>query len=68
MQLAVDTFRHWGRVQFHKYKGYIASLQSKDSTGDHQMGHLWGDVLALFAVAAVLASLTPREVRVDARP
>jgi hypothetical protein len=24
------------------------------------MGHLWGDVLALFAVAAVLALLTPR--------
>src|SRR5215470_19433205 len=25
-----------------------------------QMGHLWGDVLALFFVAAVLAFLTPR--------
>jgi hypothetical protein len=24
------------------------------------MGHLWGDVLALFAVAGVLAFLTPR--------
>jgi hypothetical protein len=24
------------------------------------IGHLWGDVLALFAVAAVLAFLTPR--------
>jgi hypothetical protein len=26
------------------------------------MGHLWGDVLALFLVAAVLAILTPRGV------
>ena len=25
-----------------------------------QLGHLWGDVLALFSVAAVLALLTPR--------
>jgi len=24
------------------------------------MGHLWGDVLALFVVAGVLAFLTPR--------
>ena len=27
------------------------------------IGHLWGDVLALFVVAAVLAFLTPRTVR-----
>jgi hypothetical protein len=29
-------------------------------TNSEHMGHLWGDVLALFAVAAVLALLTPR--------
>jgi hypothetical protein len=29
------------------------------------MGHLYGDVLALFAVAAVLALLTPRGVAVE---
>lgn len=28
--------------------------------GPEKMGHLWGDVLALFVVAAVLALLTPR--------
>jgi hypothetical protein len=28
--------------------------------GPEKMGHLWGDVLALFAVAGVLALLTPR--------
>jgi hypothetical protein len=27
----------------------------------HSIGHLWGDVLALFAVAAVLTWLTPQE-------
>jgi hypothetical protein len=26
----------------------------------HSIGHLWGDVLALFVVAVVLALLTPR--------
>lgn len=35
--------------------------------GDHNMGHLWGDVLALFAVAAVLALLMPRNARAKAR-
>jgi len=33
----------------------VQSLANPD-----QMGHLWGDVLALFAVASVLALLTPR--------
>lgn len=37
-------------------------------SGDRHMGHLWGDVMALFAVAAVLALLTPREARVNVRP
>ena len=34
------------------------ALQSL-ANSDH-MGHLWGDVPALFVVAAVLAFLTPR--------
>jgi hypothetical protein len=36
----------------------VMAVQSFD--GDHNMGHLWGDVLVLFAVATVLALLTPR--------
>jgi hypothetical protein len=36
----------------------IMAVQSFSNA--HNMGHLWGDVLALFAVAAVLALLTPR--------
>jgi len=45
--------------------GGVMAVQSFD--GDHNMGHLWGDVLALFAVAAVLALLTPREAPTDTR-
>jgi hypothetical protein len=47
--------------------GGVMAVQSFD--GDHNMGHLWGDVLALFAVAAVLALLTPRtrEATAEAR-
>lgn len=41
--------------------GGIMAVQSFD--GNHNMGHLWGDVLALFAVAAVLAILMPREAK-----
>jgi hypothetical protein len=37
--------------------GAIMAVQS--FSGEHYMGHLWGDVLALFAVAALLAVLTP---------
>ena len=39
--------------------GGVMAVQSFD--GEHNMGHLWGDVLALFAVAAVLGILMPRE-------
>jgi hypothetical protein len=39
--------------------GGVMAVQSFD--GDHNMGHLWGDVAALFAVAVVLAWLLPRE-------
>ena len=31
-------------------------------TNSENMGHLWGDVLALFVVAGVLALLTPRGI------
>ena len=41
--------------------GGVMAVQSFDGT--HNMGHLWGDVLALFAVAAVLALLMPREAK-----
>lgn len=54
----------WFTVWSSVVHGGIMAVQS---FGDHYMGHLWGDVLALFVVAAVLAWLTPREARSEAR-
>jgi len=36
----------------------VMAVQSFD--GEHNMGHLWGDVLVLYLVAALLGWLTPR--------
>jgi hypothetical protein len=51
----------WFTVWSSVAHGAVMAVQSFD--GDHNMGHLWGDVAALFAVAAVLALLAPREGR-----
>ena len=48
----------WFTVWSSIVHGAIMAAQSIINT--HNIGHLWGDVLALFAVAAVLAILTPR--------
>jgi hypothetical protein len=47
----------WFAVWSSVVHGGIMSVQSV--VYPHSIGHLWGDVLALFAVAAVLAPLTP---------
>jgi MFS superfamily sulfate permease-like transporter len=49
----------WFTVWSSVVHGGIMAVQSFSS--HHTMGHLWGDVLALFVVAAVLAFLTPRD-------
>jgi hypothetical protein len=49
----------WFTVWSSVVHGGIMAVQS--FSGHHTMGHLWGDVLALFVVAAVLAWLMPRE-------
>jgi hypothetical protein len=59
--LSLIWFTVWSSV----VHGGVMAVQSFD--GDHAMGHLWGDVLVLFAVAAVLAWLTPRAFNADAR-
>lgn len=51
----------WFTVWSSVAHGGVMAVQSFDGT--HNMGHLWGDVLALFAVAAVLALLMPRETK-----
>ncbi len=52
--LSLIWFTVWSSV----VHGGIMAVQSFSSP--EYMGHLWGDVLALFVVAAVLALLTPR--------
>jgi len=49
----------WFTVWSSVVHGGIMAVQSFD--GSHNLGHLYGDVLALFAVAVVLAFLTPRK-------
>ena len=54
--LSLIWFTVWSSV----VHGGIMAVQS--FANSENMGHLWGDVLALFVVAAVLAVLTPRGV------
>ena len=49
----------WFTVWSSIVHGVIMAAQALTNT--QHIGHLWGDVLALFAVAAVLAFLTPRQ-------
>jgi len=52
--LSLIWFTVWSSI----VHGGIMAVQSLANS--ENMGHLWGDVLALFVVAAVLAVLTPR--------
>jgi hypothetical protein len=52
--LSLIWFTVWSSV----VHGGIMAVQSLENS--QHRGHLWGDVLALFVVAAVLALLTPR--------
>ncbi len=52
--LSLIWFTVWSSVAH----GGIMAAQSV--TNPEHMGHLWGDVLALFVVAGILALLTPR--------
>jgi len=58
--LSLIWFTVWSSV----VHGGIMAVQSLAKS--EYMGHLWGDVLALFVVAAVLAVLTPRRAAVTA--
>jgi len=55
----------WFTVLSSIVHGGIMAAQSL--TRPEHRGHLWGDVLALFVVAAVLALLTPRGAAAKAR-
>lgn len=58
--LSLIWFTVWSSV----VHGGIMAVQSFDER--HNIGHLYGDVLALFAVAAILAFLVPRRETVTA--
>lgn len=51
----------WFTVWSSIVHGGIMAVQS--IANPHNMGHLWGDVLALLAIALVLALLTPRTAK-----
>ncbi len=59
--LSLIWFTVWSSI----VHGGIMAVQSITNT--HHIGHLWGDVLALFVVAAVLAMLTPRSGAAEAQ-
>ncbi len=59
--LSLIWFTVWSSVAH----GGVMGVQS--FSGAHHMGHLWGDVLALFVVAAALAALTPRQAKASSR-
>lgn len=68
MLAARDPLAHRSLISFAVWSsivhGGVMAVQSFE--GGH-MGHLCGDVLALFAVAAVLALLTPRKAEAQLR-
>ena len=52
--LSLIWFTVWSSVV------HAGIMAAQSVTNPEHMGHLWGDVLALFAVAGVLTLLTPR--------
>ena len=57
-----DPLAHRSLIWFTVWSSIVhGAIMGVQSVANHQhIGHLWGDVLALIAVAAVLAVLTPR--------
>jgi uncharacterized protein DUF6632 len=64
MLAARDPMAHRSLIWFAVWSSIVhGAIMAVQSVADHRhIGHLWGDVLALIAVAAVLAALTPRQV------
>jgi uncharacterized protein DUF6632 len=64
MLAARDPMAHRSLIWFAVWSSIVhGAIMAVQSVADHRhIGHLWGDVLALVAVAAVLAALTPRQV------
>jgi Family of unknown function (DUF6632) len=60
-----DPLRHLSLIWFTVWSSVVhAGIMAAQSLANPEhRGHLWGDVLALFVVAGILAALTPRDAR-----
>ena len=58
-----DPMAHSSLIWFTVWSSIVhGAIMAFQAVANHQhIGHLWGDVSALIAVAAVLAALTPRQ-------
>lgn len=63
-----DPLAHRSLIWFTVWSSVVhAGIMAAQAIGNTMyMGHLWGDVLALFVVAVVLAAFTPRGAVVGA--
>ena len=57
-----NPLAHRGLIWFTVWSSIVhgAIMAAQSFAKNENMGHLWGDVLALFVVAIVLALFTPR--------
>jgi FtsH-binding integral membrane protein len=57
-----DPLAHRSLIWFAVWSSVVhgAIMAAQSFADPHQIGHLWGDVLALFVVAGALGLLTPR--------
>lgn len=68
IRAAHNPIAHRSLIWFAVWSSIVhAGVMTAQSFGEGHMGHLCGDVLALFVVAAVLALLAPRGAMVAAR-
>jgi hypothetical protein len=59
-----NPLEHRSLIWFTVWSSVVhGAIMGAQSFSDHHIAHLWGDVLALFVIAAVLAFLMPRGAR-----
>jgi hypothetical protein len=65
-----DPMAHKSLIWFTVWSSFVhGAIMAVQSIADvRHIGHLWGDVLALIAVGAVLAALMPRRTTVGVSP
>jgi len=62
-----NPMQHRSLIWFTVWSSVVhgAIMAAQALANREQIGHLWGDVLALFVVAAVLAALTPKSAALN---